>query len=446
VGYKTELLVIALWREAKQDMKWLRARAAETLCIHQTCTAMQAREAAQSLQKAHRAPVRRNFGQKRNTMTAEEGVEAVRERKTFAEDLAKQQHHAKSVLRSLAHRRQETSPPALLVDGYNVVMAMHPYLDGFEGLQSDDVALLRSQLTDELAAYAWLTGTQVAVVWDAMGYKGVLNNYVDRIEDDDRGVTTVWAGGSDADTYIVRAVDMMYDERNAEYVVVASNDHEVAMFASDRGARIITADDLLEELGKEYEGSAKQAQLDEAQEQAQLRSMGMRSGRSLDVGTGTGAAAAALSAVIAGFHSTQDSDAAAELGMTASEFYARQHAREKRKCRLEERLRASGLYDVLYSDDSSAADDDGTAIQAESDVCNGAGEQAADESDDNSADELSAEDDAEADAVLRPDVEEPVLKSEEGAQEVHAQSLAGPAALPLARTWAWEQSLDDYVV
>ena len=140
-----------------------------------------------------------------------------------------------------------TKPPAVFVDGYNIIGYMK-VADNREGMSLEDA---RDCLIADLAVLQGSTGWYIEVVFDAYAAKGV--EYLSRTQVVD-GVTVTFTSKSEtADNHIERMFSNLRKEGYTN-MIVATDDNVLRMVAGDLGAGYLSASLLVEEFRLAYRG------------------------------------------------------------------------------------------------------------------------------------------------------------------------------------------------
>ena len=119
----------------------------------------------------------------------------------------------------------------LLIDGHNLIAKL-------PGISLDDPHD-EAKLVERLRSYRARTGKRIVVVFDSgvpAGWSADLSG---------GGITVIFAApGRPADRIIVERIS---HARNPRGLVVVSSDHEVTTVAEERGARVMSAEKLLDQ-------------------------------------------------------------------------------------------------------------------------------------------------------------------------------------------------------
>jgi predicted RNA-binding protein with PIN domain len=181
-------------------------------------------ERKENMRRAPRKKVNWNE-KKKEPISQEEAIQRVRERKEAAA--------VRKVMKELDPSPKEADlddiygldatshPPLLLVDGYNIALK-HPDLKQLSeyGLWDD----VRTTLAKRIAQFGEWTRTQVAIVWDAMGYAGDRGEQREHYEKY-KNVTIIWSMNYEADTYIRRAARRINKDMPHVKIMVATGGH-----------------------------------------------------------------------------------------------------------------------------------------------------------------------------------------------------------------------------
>jgi predicted RNA-binding protein with PIN domain len=264
----------------------------------------------------------------------EQAREAIQRRKALDFELTRQKEFTTPALASVYHSRGAQHAPMLLIDGYNVLFK-HAKLKRL--LVHGRLEDARDKLHEIVRDFAAAAEAQVTVVWDALRVpEDHLGAGLDRVQELP-DLTVVWAGASEADNYIVRAVRRLI-VLGAEYVLVVTDDAEERMFARNEGAYTLHAAELMRQatlMRKEGRVSLM------AQSAAEAVSTG--NGIRMHVDTDDVAKALQLQAFQLNFECVEDMQEAAAMGADADSFYRERMQRQNRRQELEERASEAGV-------------------------------------------------------------------------------------------------------
>ena len=141
----------------------------------------------------------------------------------------------------------KTKPPAVFVDGYNIIGYMRT-AENREGMSLEDA---RDCLVSDLAVLQGSTGWYIEVVFDAYAARGVEHLSRTQILD---GVTITFTSKSEtADNHIERRFTELRNEGYSN-MIVATDDNVLRMVAGDQGAGYLSASLLVEEFRLAYRG------------------------------------------------------------------------------------------------------------------------------------------------------------------------------------------------
>ena len=170
--------------------------------------------------------LRKNHSSKKNPTYRKDHVEASEYRRqreiseAAAAELAKleSKNFALSRLYKTAVGRPGVivPPPVLLVDGYNI---LHKWCRTVSMMAEGQLDIARDLLVESMSTYSSTNGVRVVVVFDAMN--GPLTAVSESILA--TGVTVVYTGDCEADSYIEEQVGVWLERRHP-YVVVATSD------------------------------------------------------------------------------------------------------------------------------------------------------------------------------------------------------------------------------
>lgn len=137
----------------------------------------------------------------------------------------------------------ETKPPAIFVDGYNIIGSMGSFND--ENMNLEDA---RDGLINDLGVLSCLTGWWIEVVFDAYKNKGNIKSKSDGSD----GLIVTYTGSSEtADNYIERRFSEL-KAQNFTNMIVATDDMVLRTVAGSTGAGFMPASSLLEEIRIAY--------------------------------------------------------------------------------------------------------------------------------------------------------------------------------------------------
>jgi len=137
-----------------------------------------------------------------------------------------------------------SNPPVLLVDGYNVIGLSREAKGGLRTMESAELDGYRDQLLSKLTAFSHHRGIKVILVYDAMNGFNRGSTVRERKK---QGVDVIWAGASEADTFISMHVEELY-EQGCPYVLVATNDTDLQTTSSENDAYMVSSRRLLNEM------------------------------------------------------------------------------------------------------------------------------------------------------------------------------------------------------
>eukprot|EP01038_Epipyxis_sp_PR26KG_P009598 gene9598-12926_t len=138
----------------------------------------------------------------------------------------------------------ETKPPAIFVDGYNIIGRMNEENKN----KQIDLSTARDCLISDLAVLRGATGWWIEVVFDAYKVSSPQKCYeIDNI------LVTYTSQSETADNFIERRFEELRSDGFTN-MVVATDDNILRMIAGSKGAGFLTSSMLLEELRIAYRG------------------------------------------------------------------------------------------------------------------------------------------------------------------------------------------------
>ena len=324
-------------------------------------------ERKENMRRAPRKKVNWNE-KKKEPISQEEAIQRVRERKEAAA--------VRKVMKELDPSPKEADlddiygldatshPPLLLVDGYNIALK-HPDLKQLSeyGLWDD----VRTTLAKRIAQFGEWTRTQVAIVWDAMGYAGDRGEQREHYEKY-KNVTIIWSMNYEADTYIRRAARRINKDMPHVKIMVATGDTELSLEAEDAGASVIRPEQMLEQLkrvqrsGKDFLQKRKQQQKEERKQnraheaREEMEEVASEIYRNISYpgllklwnavdykNQETAAVATSKPGDLAGFKCLADKEEAESVGIDSKTFYERRERAAERQRRVQAALAEAGL-------------------------------------------------------------------------------------------------------
>lgn len=140
-----------------------------------------------------------------------------------------------------------TKPPAVFVDGYNIIGFMR-VAENREDMSLEDA---RDCLISDLAVLQGSTGWYIEVVFDAYAARGV--EHLSRTQVIDGVMVTFTSRSETADNHIERKFSELRSDGYTN-MIVATDDNVLRMVAGDQGAGYLSASLLVEEFRLAYRG------------------------------------------------------------------------------------------------------------------------------------------------------------------------------------------------